>query len=150
MSSVPRRALLLRVALDNPVDGGLIGDDEFGEWIETARSERVIPLLLAAVRTGGQHLSPAKQQRAEAAQLDAMAVAVRLERHLLDVSARLGDAAITVAVLKGAATAHLDYEDPALRQFGDVDLLVHPEDFPRVCRVGVRRLASAICVASWA
>ena len=33
---------------------------------------------------------------------------------------------VPYAVLEGAGIAHLDYADPGRRQFGDVDLLVHP------------------------
>jgi hypothetical protein len=44
---------------------------------------------------------------------------------------QLLDAGISCTVLKGVATAHLDYADPSMRQFGDVDLLVAPSEFAR-------------------
>ena len=38
-------------------------------------------------------------------------------------------------VLKGSAVAHIDFPDPGLRSFGDVDMLVRAGDFGRA--VGV-------------
>jgi len=36
---------------------------------------------------------------------------------------------ISWRLTKGAALAHLDYPDPAVRTFGDIDLIVHPDDW---------------------
>lgn len=47
---------------------------------------------------------------------------------LLDVFGRAG---IPLVVLKGAVLAQTLYPDPALRPFGDLDLLIHPEDQTR-------------------
>ena len=108
-----------------PIETGDLGD-----WLEFARTQRVIPLLYALATTGGQEV-PATIRTAH---LEVMAAAVRLEHHLLDVTAILAQADIDCAVLKGAATAHLDYENPSLRQFGDVDLLVRPANSPEHAR----------------
>jgi hypothetical protein len=43
----------------------------------------------------------------------------------------LDDAGVTWRLTKGAAVAHLDYPDPALRPFGDADVLVHPDHWQR-------------------
>lgn len=51
---------------------------------------------------------------------------VQLEHHLISVSALLAERGIRSAVLKGGATAHLDYPDPTWREFGDIDLLIDP------------------------
>ena len=53
-----------------------------------------------------------------------MRACLRLERVALDVTADLAAAGIETRLLKGAATARLDYDDPSWRSFGDVDLLV--------------------------
>ncbi len=60
-----------------------------------------------------------------------MANAVRLELLLLQCGDVFSDAHIDFLVLKGMATCHLDYRSPELRQFGDLDLLVRPDDFTR-------------------
>lgn len=53
-----------------------------------------------------------------------MATTVLLERLLLRTARSFDDHGIPFQVLKGSAVAHLDYEDPSLRCFGDVDLLI--------------------------
>lgn len=58
-----------------------------------------------------------------------MGVAIELERTLLRTVERLDAAGIDYRILKGSAVAHLDYPDPALRSFGDVDVLVPAEQF---------------------
>jgi hypothetical protein len=68
-------------------------------------------------------------------QLDAAATAVRLEQEFLEVARFLDEAEIAYAVLKGVATAHMDYEDPSHRQFGDVDVLVAPTDLDTALRI---------------
>jgi len=67
-----------------------------------------------------------------AMQVDVACTAVRIEHALLEVAEQFSAAEVSYAVLKGCATAHLDYVDPNRRQFGDVDLLVHPRDMERV------------------
>ena len=61
-------------------------------------------------------------------QLDVAKAAVRLEQALLEVASRLATESIRFAVLKGAATARLDYRSPGQRQFGDIHLLVEPSE----------------------
>ena len=72
-------------------------------------------------------------QRGVAAEmhLDVMATMVRFEFDLLLALQALTSAGVDHAVLKGVATAHLDYASPAMRQFGDVDILVRPADVSR-------------------
>jgi hypothetical protein len=72
-------------------------------------------------------------------QLDVMATMVRFEHDLLEVAAALSDLDCSFAVLKGAATAHLDYPDASLRQYGDVDLLVAPQHFSSACSMLAER-----------
>ena len=60
----------------------------------------------------------------------------------------LDDAGVTWRLTKGAAVAHLDYPDPALRPFGDADVLVHPMDWDRaidaLISAGCRRQVSEV------
>ena len=106
-------------------------DADWGRWIDMATSERVLPLLYKIVREGVTGLPREIQEAISQTQLDLMTSMVRFEHDLLEVTAILEQGGLRCAVLKGAATAHLDYPDPSLRQFGDVDLLVAPVHFGR-------------------
>jgi hypothetical protein len=53
-----------------------------------------------------------------------MSLVLMLEHALLEVVDLFEDNGVSYRVLKGSAVAHLDYADPSLRSFGDIDLLV--------------------------
>jgi hypothetical protein len=78
-----------------------------------------------------EELAATDQQREEAtdSHLAEMSLALLLERTLLEVVELLDTLEIPYRVLKGSATAHLDYSDPALRSFGDIDLLIPSSHF---------------------
>ena len=59
----------------------------------------------------------------------------RFSRALEEVLEALQRAGIEVIVLKGMALAPQVYPDPALRQCGDIDLLVRKDDLPSVERI---------------
>ncbi len=66
--------------------------------------------------------------------------ALFLSRELIRIVDRLSAAGIEVMPYKGLALAELAYGDIALRQAGDIDLLIRPHDFPRIrdaaCELG--------------
>lgn len=66
--------------------------------------------------------------------------ALFLSRELIRIVDRLSAAGIEVMPYKGLALAEVVYGDIALRQSGDIDLLIRPHDFPRirdaVCQLG--------------
>ncbi len=64
-----------------------------------------------------------------------LATELTLEATLLRVAETFEHAVIPFRVLKGPAVAHLDYPDPALRDFGDIDLLIQPDDLDRTIAV---------------
>jgi hypothetical protein len=88
------------------------------------RAQRMQGLLAQAVIDG--RLPVTDEQRREVAELhgDAMFRVLGVERAMLDAVEILSSAGVDATVLKGSAAAHLDYPDPALRVFGDVDLLL--------------------------
>jgi Uncharacterised nucleotidyltransferase len=65
--------------------------------------------------------------------------ALLLSRELIRIVDHLSALGVVVMPYKGLALAELLYCDIALRQTGDIDLLVRPQDFPRV-RDAVREL----------
>ena len=69
-----------------------------------------------------------------------------VEAFAVRTAAALDDAGVRWRLTKGAALAHLDYGDQlAERTFGDVDLVIHPDDWPlaldALSAVGLRRPA---------
>ncbi|HME35971.1 MAG TPA: nucleotidyltransferase family protein [Candidatus Sulfotelmatobacter sp.] len=59
--------------------------------------------------------------------------ALFLSRDLIRIVDRLAALGIEVMPYKGLALAEVAYGDIALRQSGDIDLLIHPQDLPRIC-----------------
>lgn len=126
--------LLRSVAAHGLADGVVawpdapLGESAWQSLLSAVRVERLGGLLLAAVRAGALPTEP--HQLAQAAQhhLERSCGVLVLERMALDVVELLQQRRIEVRLLKGSATAHLDYEDPSLRLFADVDLLVRSRD----------------------
>jgi hypothetical protein len=118
---------LLRVIADETSNVGPTAAD-WERWRWYAQLQRVVPLLVELVARQAE-LEEAQERQLRAAQGDAMTWAVRLEHQLLRAADILDEQAIPYAVLKGLATAHLDYPAPEWRQIGDIDLLVAPDRF---------------------
>ena len=128
MSDVHAALLRAAVGRSGPVAPDRISGDQ---WLAVAQRERVVPLLYVLVDTVPTDLS--EHQRANFITLEqsAMRRGVRLEHRLLAAVGTLAEHGVRTAVLKGGATAHLDYPDPSWREVGDIDLLIEPEDRDR-------------------
>ncbi len=72
-------------------------------------------------------VTPPQARAANQAHRTSMLRALALESELLDVAALLAAAGIEILVLKGSAVANLDYSDPVLRPFTDLDIAVRPD-----------------------
>jgi hypothetical protein len=107
-----------------------------------AEAHRVLGLLRAAVREGAIEL--ADESLASLDELDRgwLGHDLRLERLALRARARLRDQGIASRVLKGVALAHTTYRDPAMRVFGDVDILVPRDRVHDAVRVLERDLST--------
>jgi hypothetical protein len=129
-STSDRRAALLRQAVDRP-PSVVPNLADWPTWSFMARLERAVPLLYQLVDRSPTDLVDG--QREELRQLFGVVMCrcVELEHHALRVSQLLGRAGVRNVLLKGLATSHLDYADPNLREFGDVDILVSPDDLAR-------------------
>jgi hypothetical protein len=103
----------------------------WSEWAWLARAERVVPLLFLLVDSVPTDLGEVERREVRELQGAALSRCVQLEHHVIAVSELLAEHGITSAVLKGAATAHLDYPDPSWREFSDIDLLIAPAQRPR-------------------
>ena len=99
---------------------------------------RIVPALHAAVY--GREDVPASIRSALRSRFQANAMkALRFTAELVRVTRAFADHGIEVLAHKGPALAQLLYRDPALRQFGDLDLLVRSGDVAR-SRLVLRQL----------
>lgn len=99
--------------------------DQLCRW---AVAQRLSGLLAAAVVDGALDVDDDRRAQVARMHRSAMVGAIALERAMLRAVDVLVPVGIDYRVLKGTAVAHLDYADPSLRSYGDVDLLVRSED----------------------
>lgn len=106
-----------------------VGDHETGAaLVAAAVDERLVGVLAVAAAAGELVLPPDLVVAAVDAHRDALTWCLRVEVELLDLLGELEPRGIHPLVLKGPAAAHLDAEDPSLRIFADLDLLVTGPD----------------------
>jgi Uncharacterised nucleotidyltransferase len=114
--------------------------------VAAAREHGVAPLLYVALRDVGMlaNVAPAIRDAFARDAREAMLVDSCRRPHVARLLADLADAGITALVFKGAPLAHTHYEQPWLRLYTDVDLLVRDEDMDaaatRLERIGCVRL----------
>ncbi|MCC5952484.1 MAG: nucleotidyltransferase family protein [Acidimicrobiia bacterium] len=126
--------LVARWGLVDNDDAGLSAPLEDRAWqrlLANVRRHRIEGLLVAALAAGWP-CTEAQRRSAAETHRRAMSTALLLERTALEMADHLDEAGLRWRVLKGVASAHLDYDDPALRSFGDIDLLVAGSDIERV------------------
>jgi hypothetical protein len=109
---------------DVPLD-----DDAWKAVLGYCKAQRIPGYLLQAALDGSLPTTAAQLEEAHEAHLSSMWTVLLIERVLLDIADQLTAADVEFRVLKGSACATLDYPDPSLRSFGDVDLLVASDDF---------------------
>lgn len=93
-----------------------------------AEFHRVAGVALAALDRGAaHHVDEHVVADLEARHLRSLHRSLAAEADLVAIARRLDAAGLEFRVLKGCATAHLDYADPAARSTSDVDLLVRAD-----------------------
>jgi hypothetical protein len=141
-----------------------VADAEWDRLTGLAVEERLTGLLHWAVWHGVLPSSARQVEQIFDLHLPAAAHVVRLEQDLVTVSSALASEDIPHRVLKGPAVARLDYPDPGMRTFEDIDLLVPHQEFKRAVsalglvgyhrltppsqRGAVRQLASSVTLVS--
>ncbi len=110
-------------------------DEQWTAVLSGAQTHRVIGQLRASVDGGVLPATEIQARQARAAHTSAMVRVLALERELIAVIDLLAASAIETRILKGSAVAHLDYAQPALRTFMDLDILVRPDDFDSAVHV---------------
>jgi hypothetical protein len=127
-AAVLRDIVALSLDTDRP-DVALPAGDDWDELWADARDERAIAVCAWALHHGRLHGSADQHATIVDAHEAAMRACVRLERAAIETTRDLAAAGVETRILKGAATAHLDEENPSWRSFGDVDLLVRSGDY---------------------
>lgn len=116
-----------------PFPGGPLQVEPWEQLLNRCSAERLQGHLLAAIDGGRLPATTTQVEQVRDLHLRSSAQVLRLERRLLELSTALEPEGIDLVVLKGSAHAHLDYPDPALRMFGDVDVLVRGDDLAAAC-----------------
>lgn len=106
-------------------------DDAFADLLRRLTGHRILGLAVSAASVQQLRLTGEQTERLYAAHTEAMCVCLHLEACLLDLQATFDADGIPMRVVKGPASAHLDYADPTLRAFGDLDVLVPSDSFDR-------------------
>ena len=112
----------------------IVDGDELDAIRMFCRTDRISGLLAGAVNDGEIAIAPddrdRRSDRGGQRRLARRAARMRTRRGTPRASAdRLDDVGVRWRVTKGSAVANLDFPDPALRTFADVDLMIHPDDW---------------------
>jgi hypothetical protein len=94
-----------------------------------AHIDRLDGLLVRSIEVGELEIDEQGAADARHAWHESLVASVTIEALAVRVTDRLRAAGLRFAITKGPAVAHLDYPDPALRPFGDVDVVIHPADW---------------------
>jgi hypothetical protein len=97
--------------------------------LQRVHMQRLAGLLASAIDDGELAVTPDQAEEAHQLHATFMQICLELEADLLEVADIFDRSAVRHRVLKGPAVAHLDYPDPALRVFGDIDILVPSAQF---------------------
>ena len=136
-SEIPRQEKIDRIRLQSrqPIRWKLLFD--------LAERHGVQPLLhraLVDVQDGvDDAVPPAEMAQLRQSNQNNLHKALLLSRELIRIVDHVSSLRIEVMPYKGLALAEAIYGDIALRQSGDIDLLIHPQDLPHV-RDAVREL----------
>ncbi len=123
------------ILLDLARGGPLREPDDPDAFLRSAAEHRMTGLVWSRIRAGELALT-------EAARFDLMQSHLRmrhLERHILDVMStiarRMEDLGVQLGTFKGATAAARWYDAEGERPFGDLDLLVGPDDRRRAAEI---------------
>ena len=105
------------------------------EWktvLDLADRHGVLPLLTQALSDAPQHVAPDVISSLRQSYQTNVHKALFLSRELIRILDKLSAAGVEAMPYKGLALAEIVYGDIALRQAGDIDLLIRARDFARV------------------
>lgn len=129
LTAIARHGLPTALA---PPQATVVLDDADVERVRMlCRTDRIAGLFAGAVQAGEVAVDAHHVELIVDDWHQGLRACVLLEALLLRTAERLAALDVHWAVTKGSAVGHLDFPDPAQRLFGDVDLVVHPDDWAR-------------------
>jgi hypothetical protein len=118
-----------------PFPSAPLSEEDWTALLTAAKCHRLLGPLRAAADAGALPVTSSQRTAARGVHRAVLLRVLSLEQHLVSVHALLAGAGVECRVLKGSAYAHLDYPEPALRSFVDLDLLFRPADIARAVPV---------------
>ena len=103
--------------------------DEWPWFRSRILGHRLTGLALEACDRGELRLPEQNFEELRGLHRESMALALKLEAGLIEVTEALNGAGVDVTVLKGPALAHGYYPQAAWRPFSDLDLMVDPDEW---------------------
>lgn len=115
--------------------------EEWRRRVGTAQPDAVSIKLLPMIhwKLGSTALDDPLHALARSVYLQTLAQNLRREAHLADIVGRLGESGVETLLMKGAASSAAYYPSRGLRDMGDVDLLVRPDDVGRAAALLVQQ-----------
>jgi Uncharacterised nucleotidyltransferase len=110
-------------------------DEQWPRLLAGIQFERLSGLAMACATDGWLRLDESRFETLRVQHVESMASCLRIEQKLLVLADVFDAERVTFAVLKGPSVAHAVYEDPSLRSFGDLDILVATADYDRACEL---------------
>jgi len=123
-SSGPDHLESVRSLLRAPIDWKTL--------FQLADHHRVLPLLYQALATVKAEVPAQEMQVLERHYQINLHKAMFLSRELIRITDRLSELGVEFLPYKGLALAQMMYGDVALRQSGDIDVLIRAADLPRI------------------
>ncbi len=135
MSEAPVAAVELRRIASTGLHDDVVRvePDRWPRVLWDLRFHRLTGLAIAAWESERLAIAPELATQLLEEHRTVMAHALRVEQRLVRLAHAFDAAGIRAVVLKGAAMAHAVYPDPAMRPFGDLDLLVSTADWRGAC-----------------
>jgi hypothetical protein len=106
-----------------------IPDPAFGHLLEIGHDDRLTGAIVQAVTTRVLPVTEHQLQMLTEQHAIWCQHALEVERILIQASTCFRDAGVQSRVLKGVALAHLAYDNPSWRVFGDLDVIVPSHQF---------------------
>src|SRR5450432_2812442 len=124
------QSAILRFGLVDLPASSPVDDGTWKALLVWAQAHNLVGQLWHAALDVAQ-LTPQQRAALDDAYEEAALPALAIEASTLEAHRLLSNAGIEWRALKGFATSHLLYADPAQRSSRDIDILVHPEDLSR-------------------
>jgi hypothetical protein len=112
-----------------PVLGSPLDEHEWREFLDLVLGQRLDGLLSAATAAGAFSTTGGQEGELDAHRRETAVTTLHLDRSTVGLVEVLAGAGIDYRILKGPAIAYLDYPDPALRPYIDVDMLIPTSQF---------------------